>query len=331
MINVTVLGFDYALGTAITGINDLLCLAGVTWNRIHGKPITPAFKVRIASEEKKPIHCLNQLTLLPHCAIDEVANDGSDIVLVPTIAGNIEQVLNENGALIDALTRFSNSNAVIGSNCTGAFFLAEAGILDNRLATTHWGFANQFTQRYPKVNLNADMLITDDADILCAGGGLAWFDLGLYLIERFCDHETAVGAAKSFVIDMGRSSQLTYSPLSARKYHSDPTVLSIQQWLEEHFDDRFTIDGVAEQFGLSNRSLIRRFKTAIGMPPSNYLQEIRLDAARKRLEQTNLSIEEITHQIGYEDISSFTKLFKRKTGFTPSHYRNRFKKPLQAH
>jgi len=323
LITVTVLGFDYVLASALTGINDLLSLAGVSWNKLHQQVPEPKFRVQIASWDKKPILTLNNVIIMPHCAIQEVQH--SDVYLVPCIAGDIEKTLAQNPGIVALLKKLNQSSNLIGSNSTGSFFLAEAGILDHKIATTHWGLADLFRQKYPKVKLKADQLITHDDNILCDGGGLAWFDMGLYLIELFCDHDTAVGSAKAFVIDTGRTTQLTYSPLISKKYHNDKAVLSVQNWLEEHYISDISIEHLGQQFGLSHRSLIRRFKSAAGLTPSNYLQEIRLDAASKYLVQSVKTIGEITHAIGYEDISSFTKLFKRKTGLSPSNYRARFK------
>lgn len=323
MISVTVLAFDYVLASGLTGINDLLSLAGVSWNKLHQKIPEPKFKVQIASWDKKPIYTLNNVLIMPHCAIQEVAR--SDVYLVPSIAGDIDKTLKQNQGLIEFLRKLNPATCIIGSNSTGSFFLAEAGLLNNKVATTHWGFEQEFKRKYPKVKLKADQLITHDQNILCDGGGLAWFDLGLYLIELFCDHETAVGSAKSFVIDTGRTTQLTYSPLISKKYHNDKSVRAVQDWMEDNYSHHLSIAEISKQFGVSNRTLIRRFKEAAKVTPSNYLQEVRLDAARKLLVQSTKTIDEITHLVGYSDISSFTKLFKRITGISPSGYRARYK------
>jgi transcriptional regulator GlxA family with amidase domain len=324
MITVTVLAFDYVLASALTGINDLLSLAGVSWNVLHQQTPAPKFKVQIASWDKKPIYTLNNVIIMPHCAIQDVIR--SDVYLVPCIAGDIEKTLCQNRGITETLRQLEPSSCMIGSNSTGSFFLAEAGLLNGKTATTHWGYEALFRQKYPDVKLKADQLITHDDNILCDGGGLAWFDLGLYMIELFCDHDTAVGTAKAFVIDTGRTTQLSYSPLISKKYHNDRTIRSIQDWMEANYvSTMVSIKDISQNFGLSNRSLIRRFKNAAGVTPSNYLQEIRLDAASKYLVQSNKTIDEITHAIGYSDISSFTKLFKRKTGLSPSSYRARFK------
>ena len=196
MIRVTVLAFDYVLASALTGISDLLSMTGVLWNALQDQPHDRKFDVRIASDGQKPIYTQNNIYISPHCAIQDI--EASDVILIPSIAGDIDQTLQQNMLIVEKLKELHGRCRVMGSNSTGAFFLAEAGLLDGKSATTHWGAEKLFREKYPLVNLKPDQLITHDSGILCDGGGLSWFDLGLHIIELFCDHETAVGAAKSF-------------------------------------------------------------------------------------------------------------------------------------
>ncbi len=325
MVNIVILGFDQVLATAITGVVDLLSLAGVSWNRIHKQNIQPTFNVQVASHQRASIQCINQLTLLPTRSFDDIRLSPSpDIVLIPTIGGPIERVLLRNKALINVLQSLRSSNSLICSNCTGAFLLAEAGLLEGKRATTHWGYQEQFRERYPDVYLEPENMLTHDGQLLCAGGGNAWFDLGLYLIERFCDHETAVETAKAFVIDFGRTSQLSYSPLLNKRSHRDDKIIQLQDWMEQNYTQPFSLKRLMATSHLSARTLHRRFKQATGVTPNAYLQLVRLEAAKKQLEQTHDSIEQITHKVGYNDLSSFSVLFKQKTGLTPRLYRERY-------
>ncbi|PID41731.1 MAG: AraC family transcriptional regulator [Proteobacteria bacterium] len=323
MINAVILGYDYALSTSITGLADLLSLAGVSWNRLNNTPPERLFNLQIASDTGKPFTCLNSVEITPHISFGQI--ESPDIVLVPTIGGNIERTLFQNRALIDYLSGLKNQDILIASNCTGAFLLAEAGLLDGKQATTHWGFVDLFRSRYPAVNLMPGQLVTHDGNILCAGGGNAWFDLGLYMVERFSDHETAVGSAKTFVIDMGRQSQLSYSPLISKRYHNDEKVLEIQTWMESNHRNHLSLSDVANAFHISLRTLNRRFKSATGETPNVYLQSLRLESAKKLLEETSNSLTEVTNKVGYDDVSSFSILFKKKTGLTPGQYRERYR------
>jgi len=339
MINIYVLGFDQALASAITGVIDLFALAGVTWNRIQQQDTVMAFNVQLASQQGNNIRCINNLQLGAHCSFENLTKqlkneqpaDNSpinNILIVPTIGGPIQQTLDNNPELIHLLNKADQAGWTIAGNCTGNFLLAEAGILDGKSATTHWGFATEFQQRYPQVTLQADQLITRDGNIFCAGGGIAWFDLGLHIIERNVDFETAMQTAKAFVIDYRRDSQLSYSLMRIAKPHQDEMVRSIQAKIEQDCTTALSIEALAVEHNVSQRTLIRRFNSALGMPPNTYLQSVRIEHARKMLEESDFNIDTIMNNIGYEDSSSFRRLFKKKTGLTPTEYRNRFSRRL---
>lgn len=329
MYNVAVIGFDGALASAITGVIDLFRLAGVTWARINDMPPEPEFTTRLLTDGGKPCRCINGMTLLADGDWrDYPAGDSqADLVIIPTIGGPIGQVLAANPELVQWLGGFrqaASRQVRVASNCTGAFLLAEAGLLDGRQATTHWGFSNQFRQRFPEVDLQPDLLITVDGHIACAGGGMAWWDLGVYLVERYAGAKVARELAKAFVIDAGRTSQAPYSALQARRYHSDAAILKLQDWLDANYTRPVTLQALAALAGLTERSLIRRFKAATGDTPTGYLQVLRVEAARQRLENSRAAVEEVTRMVGYEDVSSFSRLFRKHTGLAPGVYRARF-------
>lgn len=324
MYRVSVIGFDGALASAITGIIDLFRLAGVTWARIHDEAPTPLFQTRLLTEQGTPCRCINGITLLADGSWNSADMAPADIVVVPTIGAPIAGVLAQNTGLVDWLARQQTSPRLLASNCTGAFLLAEAGLLDGREATTHWGFSNQFRQRYPKVACRPEKLITVDGDIACAGGGMAWWDLGVYLVERYAGPDVARQLAKAFVIDAGRTSQAPYSALQAKRYHTDTTVLELQDWLDQNFNRTIALSELARQAGLSERSLLRRFKAATGDTPNTYLQLLRVEHARHHLETSRRPIDEIINTVGYEDVSSFSRLFRKHTGLAPGAYRARF-------
>ncbi len=306
----------------MTGVADLFGLAGVTWNRIQGQEPQRLFNVRIASPDGEPVKCINGIQLLAHMSYDQV--EDVDAIVIPTIGGPVEDVVGNTPELMALLQRADQAGWTIAGNCTGNFLLAEAGILDGKTATTHWGFSELFARRYPQVDLKADQLITRDDNIYCAGGGLAWFDLGLHMIERSFGFETAIQTAKAFVIDYRRDSQLSYSLMRLAKPHKDDLVKQVQAWLEEHYAEGFTVDELAERFSVSKRTLIRRFNAALDMPPNTYVQSIRIEAAQKLLEETERTVDVVMNDVGYEDASSFRRLFRKKTGLTPTEYRRRF-------
>ncbi|GAB5382559.1 MAG: GlxA family transcriptional regulator [Aliiglaciecola sp.] len=322
MHTVTILGYEQAYASAITGALDLFALAGVTWQRMQGHTPKQRFSVQLASKGKRDIECINQLCLKSQVAIEDVSH--TDILIIPTIGGKLEEVLDSNRHLLPFIKYFHQNNADIASNCSGAFFLAEAGILDGRRATTHWGYADTFKNRYPNIKLQPQKLITQDDNIYCSGGGMAWFDLALLLIERYCGHDVATNTAKAHVLDLSRGNQAAYAQIRSKKYHQDVDVLKAQEWLENHFSEPVTLDALAGHVSLSTRTLLRRFKASTQQTPIAYLQSVRVEAAKKLLETESHSLEHITALVGYEDISSFTRLFKSITGLSPSQYRKKF-------
>ena len=331
MINVVVLGFDQALASAITGVVDLFAMTGVTWNRIQGERTEPVFKTLIASKNQQDIQCSNGLKIAAHLSFDAInINDveQAQIIIVPTIGGPINQVLALNPELISLLQKANKAGWTIAGNCTGNFLLAQAGILDGKSATTHWGYKNEFEQRFPNVVLKTDQMITRDENIYCAGGGLAWFDLGLHIIERSVGFETAIHTAKAFVLDYRRDSQLSYSIMRLAKPHKDDMVSQAQAYLEKNYAQPFNVESFAESFCISKRTLIRRFNNALAMPPNTYLQSIRIERAQKMLEESRHNVEQVMTLVGYEDASSFRRLFRKKTGLSPTEYRSRFSRRI---
>jgi transcriptional regulator GlxA family with amidase domain len=250
----------------------------------------------------------------------------TDLILIPTIGGSIEPVIEQSSALIKWLRDKHLKGTEIASNCTGAFLLAEAGILDHKQATTHWGFADLFREKYPLVDLHPEQMIIQQDTIFCAGGGMAWFDLALLLIERYGGRELAAETSKSHVMDMRHGNQAAYANVNSKKYHQDKDILKIQEWMELNFQQSIVMTELAEAFNLVPRTFVRRFKQATQKTPLAYLQSLRIESAKSLLETQNVPLEKVVQQIGYEDLSSFTRLFKKSTGLSPSQYRKKFRR-----
>ena len=333
MKHIVIAGFDGALSTAITGVMDILSLTGISWQRIMDEAPKPAFKIWLASLDGSDIACINRLKIGAHLSFEQVMNnadftDSLSAIIVPTIGSPIEHTLSKNPELVQFLQWGHSKQLTIASNCTGNFFLAEAGLLDHRKATTHWGYEGLFKARYPDVHLQADKLITVDENLFCAGGGLAWFDLCIYLIEQELGYDAALQTAKAFVIDYRRESQLSYGLSRMAMRHQDSLVTDVQHYFEDHYQDNLALNDIAVKHKLSKRTLIRRFNAALDMTPHTYLQQIRIEVAQKLLAESTLSPEQVVQHVGYEDISSFRRLFKQHTGLTLAAYRQRFAKRL---
>ena len=321
-LEVIILGFDGVLSSVLTGALDLFSFTGVSWQRFSDLEVQPKFKVQIASVGGVDIKCSNRLILQAHCDINDIQE--CDLLLIPTIGDSIDKVLKRNSELLPHLIRLADTNADIASNCSGAFFLAEAGLLDNKIATTHWGYANKFKADYPLVDLQENQFVTQSGNIFCAAGGSAFYDLALLLIERYCGREMSTQVAKTQIIDSKRGSQNSYTNVTLHKPHSDVLVKQIQEFIENNFEQSIQVSDLATMVNVTSRTLNRRFQSCVAMRPIEYIQAVRIEQAKRLLESGKVSIKSLAYQVGYNDISSFTRLFKRATELTPKEYQDKF-------
>ena len=322
MKNVVILALDHVVASTITAPLDVFYQAGVLWNFVCEKELCPRFRVSVASTDGKPIRCMGGITVDPGQSIQDVKTP--DLIMIAGGA-NIEKTLDRYPEAIDWLRFQYDSGASIASICSGAFVLAETGLLDGKTATTHWGFTRLFTRRYPKVNLKPKKLITDEGDLFCSGGVYSGVDLSIYLIEKFFGHDTAVQCSKAVVYDFVRDSQAPYAVNLFQKNHKDEAILAVQEFMENHYNhEKFDYDQLAGKFGMSRRTLIRRFKAATGDTPLFYLQRFRIEIAKVLLEQRHHTFDEIAYQVGYEDSSYFRKLFVQHTRLRPKEYQKKF-------
>jgi transcriptional regulator GlxA family with amidase domain len=321
MKRVTILAMFNSMASTIFGPMDIFYQAGVVWNYFQGKKPTPFFETRIVTTNGKPIKCLNGTTVLPHASICDV--ESTDLIMVSSI-WDIEKTMKHEGQAVDWLKQHYRLGAQIATICTGAFVLAETGLLDGKAATTHWGSADEFRRRYPRIDLKPERLVTDEGDIFCSGGMNAGADLALYLVEKYCGHEVGLQSSKTMISDIGRTLQAPYSIFQFQKDHQDAQILAVQKLMEDHFDQNYPYEELASRCGMSRRTFERRFKAATGDTPLIYLQRVRVEAAKAMLENGDLSFDEIAYSVGYQDNTAFRKIFLRQTGLLPSEYRRRF-------
>jgi transcriptional regulator GlxA family with amidase domain len=323
MKKVTILAMFNTMASTVVGPLDIFFQAGVIWNYFQGKKPRPLFKTRIVTTDGKPFKCLNGTIISPDGSIHDV--DATDLIIVSSIL-DIEKTMKYEGEALDWLTHHHGRGTHIASICTGAFVLAETGLLDGKTATTHWGAADEFRQRYPRIDLKPERLITDEGDLFCSGGMNAGSDLSLYLVEKYCGHEVALQSSKSMISDIGRTLQTPYSIFQFQKDHNDDQILSVQKLMEENFDESHPYEDLARRFGMSRRTFERRFKAATGDTPLVYLQRVRVEEAKRMFETENLSFDEIAYNVGYEDASAFRKIFLKQTGLRPTEYKRRFQR-----
>lgn len=321
MKKVTILGLYNSMASTIFGPMDILNQAGRLWNHLRKSPPTPFFDVTIASADGQVIRSLYNVLIQPHCGIEAIKK--TDLIIIAS-ATYIKQILKTSPGLVPWIRRQYNQGAHVASICTGAFLLAETGLLDGKSATLHWGFAEMFRRKYPRVNLRQDQMFIDQGRLYCAAGVNAGLDLSLYLVEKFCGRQTAVQCAKTMILDLGRKMQTPYDSFLFPRDHGDPLINKAQKWIEQHHTQSIDYDRLAGQYRMSRRSLERRFKQATGVTPLGYLQKLRVENAKHLLEDGSRTFNEITYLVGYEDISFFRKIFVRLTGLRPKEYQQRF-------
>lgn len=307
---------------------EVFALVGGAWEELTGKD---AGEVRmqpsIVAEQSGLIHCGLGVPVVPDATFG--AASVYDVVIAPDML--VEPGVDPRGRWPAAANWVRSQHlggAIVGSVCTGGLLLAEAGLLDDLEATSHWGVVSLFRECYPQVRLKPEKVLAlagPEHRIITAGGAASWVELALYLIARFCGQEEAVRSSKVFLLGDRSDGQLPFAAMSRPRGHSDAIVEQCQAWIAEHYEVANPVTRMAEFSGLTPRTFKRRFQAATGYTPIKYVQTLRIEEAKQLLEATDMQTDRIGTEIGYDDPASFRRLFKRTTGVTPARYRQRFR------
>jgi transcriptional regulator GlxA family with amidase domain len=322
MIDVTVLFLDETFSSTAVGPMEVFRHAGSLWNILAGKRQVPQFNVTTASADGKAVNCDGPIQIKPAAAIQDIRK--TDLIFIPTTGLSIDDVVERNAPVVPWLKRWRKRGAEIASVCSGVGLVAETGMLDGKRATTHWGLAERFREKYPCVHWMPELMVTEDHGFYCGGGVHAALDLSLYLVEKFCGHDIAMQSAKAMLIETPRAWQAGFAVVPLKTEHSDNAISSAQDWLHENFHRVFPLDAPARRVGMSLRNFVRRFKQATGDSPLIYLQKLRIAAAKRLLESDHRTMQEVSDAVGYQDVAFFRALFQRHTGVSPSAYREKF-------
>lgn len=311
---------DFIAGS-VAGTLDLLQAA----NRLADAG-APPFAWRLLSADGSPVSASTGLSFAADGRYEEAAS--ADAIVIPGIAygdlTSFERRIAGGNDLLQHLRQWNASGRLIAGNCTGVALLAESGILDGHPATTSWWLSAWFRHRYPAVALQTHAILSESGHLLSSGATTCYLDLALRLIERLAGPDLARRCARMMLVDTHRASQAPYATLQQYSGHNDPLVSRAQDWLQEHQAEPFSLAALAAASGASERTLMRRFRQALGDTPLHYLQQMRLFAARRLLESSAFGVEQIVSRVGYEDVSAFRRLFKRELGCSPGEYRRRF-------
>lgn len=292
--------------------------------RAEGRPAP--FDVKLVGLSKETPLCGGLFTANTNLTINEVKH--TDLIIIPALDGEITSALENNREFIPWIIEHHKKGAEIASLCLGAFLLASTGLLKGKKCATHWLAANDFRRMFPDVELVTEKIITDEQGFYSSGGAFSYLNLILYLIEKFAGREKAILSSKVFAIEIDRSSQSSFMMFQGQKGHSDETVKKAQEFIENNFRDKITVDQLADMLALGRRSLERRFKKATANTVVEYIQRVKIEAAKMDFETSQENVNEVMYKVGYSDTKAFRSIFKKITGFSPIEYRNKYNKAM---
>jgi len=327
-MNVLVLATNQCVVSAVYGLVDVFYAANYCHEQRYGSSESSNITCKIVTIDNQAVTGYNGVSITPNAELNEI--EKPDIIVVSSSVRAVieccaDDIMVENIPAVKRwLTQCHTQGATIASYCTGSFLLASCGLLKGKVATTHWRSADLFKRLFPSIRLDCDRMLIDNGDIVCSGGSMSYIDLALHLIAKNIGQDIASDCAKLLVFDPVRQKQSPYVTFQAQKSHDDQAILKAQEWIESHFSQEILIDNLAALVGLGARTFKRRFKQATDETPISYLQRIRVEHAKVRLEKTTEAINQIIWTSGYEDVSSFRQLFKRFTGVTPKEYRQKY-------
>ncbi len=284
----------------------------------------PLFNVELVGLKKQVTLMNDRVTVHPDKTIDEVKE--VDLIFIPAISGDLHVAIEKNKEFYPWIVSQHEKGAEVASLCIGAFLLAATGLLDGKKCSTHWLSANDFRDMFPQVELIDGSIISDENGIYSSGGANSYWSLLLYLLEKYTSRETAILASKFFAVDIDRDSQNKYMMFKGQRNHKDDAIKKVQDYIEANIEEKMTIDELAAMVAVGRRSFERRFKDATNNTLIEYIQRVKIEAAKRALETSRKNIAEVMFGVGYTDTKAFRDLFKRITGLTPIEYRNKYNK-----
>jgi transcriptional regulator GlxA family with amidase domain len=325
MINISILVPETAVVEAVADPHYLFSTVNQFLTAAEKAPL---FDIKLVSAAGK-VKLHNPLFSV---AIDKLLDEveTTDLVIIPALSGDLHEAIRMNEIYIPWIVNQYERGSEVASLCLGAFLLASTGLLDGKKCSTHWSACDEFRKMFPLVELTDGAIITEDNRIYSSGGANSYWNLLLYLVEKYTDRETAILAAKYFAIDIDRDSQSGFVMFKGQKEHQDKQVVTVQDFIESNYQERMSVDGLAGMVAVGRRSFERRFKRATRNTVGEYIQRVKIEAAKRRFESSQKNINEVMYDVGYTDTKAFRTIFKKITGFTPIEYRNKYNKLTTA-
>jgi transcriptional regulator GlxA family with amidase domain len=282
----------------------------------------PFFKVQLVGLTKEVKLNDGSLSVYPDVLLKDVKK--TDLIIIPAIGGDVKTAIKKNKEFIPWITDQYKNGAEAASLCIGAFILASTGLLKGKECSTHWLFANEFKDMFPDVNLVSDKIVTEQNGLYSSGGATSYWTLLLYLVEKYTSREMAIMASKFFLLEMGRNTQSPFIMFKGQKDHDDMEIVKAQEFIEKHYNAKLTVEDLANQFGIGRRTFERRFKKATANTVVEYMQRVKMEAAKQQLESGRKTVNEVMYDVGYTDTKAFRDVFKKVTGMSPVDYRAKY-------
>lgn len=284
----------------------------------------PAFQVQLAGLSEEVRLGNGRYTIYPEVSLHELKK--TDLVIIPAFGDMQGGGLAENRPFIPWILRQYKAGAEVASLCVGAFLLAATGLLNGRDCSTHWRAADSFREMFPEVTLVTDKIITDECGIYTSGGAFSSANLILYLIEKYAGRDAAIYCSKLFQIEIERNSQSPFTIFYGQKDHEDESVKKAQEFIETNYQEKISVDQLTTLLALSRRNLERRFKKATHNTVTEYIQRVKVEAAKMNLEEGSKNVNEVMYEVGYVDVKAFRTIFRKITGLSPLQYRNKYRR-----
>ncbi|SEW39100.1 GlxA family transcriptional regulator [Chitinophaga arvensicola] len=287
-----------------------------------GRP--PLFNVQLVGLSKEAQEYDRFFKVTPDVLITD--KHKADLIIIPAVNGEREEMIEQNKDFFPWIVKQHHAGSEVASLCVGSFLLASTGLLNGKRCSTHWLAANEFRNMFPDIELVSEKIITDEKGIYSSGGANSFWNLLIYILEKYTDRDLAILASKYFEIEIDRTNQSTFTIFKGQREHQDESVKQAQEFIEQNWQDKITVEQLSSMFAVGRRSLERRFKKATSNTVSEYIQRVKVEVAKKSFESSRKNINEIMWEVGYSDTKAFRTIFKKTTGLSPLEYRNKYNK-----
>ncbi|HEX3078812.1 MAG TPA: helix-turn-helix domain-containing protein [Puia sp.] len=319
MKHVAILALNDAVSASVVdptvmfnGVNDLLVSSG--------RP--PAFKIQLVGLTKAVKLHNGPFTVHSDILMEDLKK--TDLIIITALGGDVREALKKNAAFIPWISKQYKKGAEVASLCLGAFLLASTGLLNGKECSTHWLMANEFREMFPEVTLVDGRVVTEQNGLYSSGGATSYWSLLLHLVEKYAGRDMAIMASKVYALEIDRKSQSPFIMFNGQKEHVDEPIREAQDYIESRVSERISVGELALKFAIGRRHFERRFKKATKNTPVEYIQRVKIEAAKKQFETSRKNVNEVMYDVGYSDTKAFRTMFKKITGLSPLDYKNKY-------